>query len=304
VGFYLLLEAGLDSYLEYLRVNKNASPHTLRAYEGDLDHWIKSVRATTSIATIKELGESLKPQDLRAYLSRLYEKCEKSSLCRRLSSIRSFLKYLRIKGWIQKDIGLLVPAPKAEKTLPKFLKIEEMIELVEAPDLSTHLGRRDSALLEILYSCGLRISEAVALNIGDVDLKAKWVRVLGKGSKERMVPFGSPVQEAVCRYLEDRKDRFQLENPLFLNFKGTRLNSRSVSRILLKHLVRMKAAKTLSPHGIRHSFATHLLSAGADLRTIQELLGHERLSTTQRYTHVDLGALMDEYRDAHPLCRK
>jgi integrase/recombinase XerC len=174
--------------------------------------------------------------------------------------------------------------------------------LIEAPDLGTVLGRRDRAIFEIIYGSGLRVSECVGLNAGDVDLQSGWVKVLGKGNKERTVPFGGPAGKAIEESLADRPST-EASSPLFVNFRGTRLTARSVARILVKHLVRMAATRSISPHGLRHSFATHLLAAGADLRTIQELLGHARLSTTQRYTHVDLGALLDEYRDAHPLAK-
>jgi integrase/recombinase XerC len=205
---------------------------------------------------------------------------------------------------VDRDIGILIPTPKTKKTLPQFLKIEEAIELVESPDLTRKLGRRDRALFEILYGSGLRVSEAVSLNIGDLELSRGWLTVMGKGSKERTVPFGKPARVALQAYLADRDvspGSSDGELPLFVNCYGTRLTARSVGRILNKHLVRIASAKSLSPHGLRHSFATHLLTAGADLRTIQELLGHSRLATTQRYTHVDLGALLDEYRGAHPL---
>jgi integrase/recombinase XerC len=199
-------------------------------------------------------------------------------------------------------VALLVPTPKAKNKLPRFLKIEEVENVIDAPDTTTRLGRRDRALLELMYASGLRVSEAVGLDVGDLDLEKGWVRVLGKGSKERMVPFGPPAAEALRAYLADRSSN---EGPaLFLNYRGTRLTSRSVARLLARNLVKAAVAKTLSPHGLRHSFATHLLAAGADLRTIQELLGHSNLSTTQRYTHVDLGGLLDEYRNTHPLSER
>ena len=198
-----------------------------------------------------------------------------------------------------------MPTPKARRSLPKFLKVEEMLELIHAPDSATPLGRRDRALFEVLYGAGIRVSEAVGLNLDDLDLQGGWIRVLGKGSKERQVPLGSPALSAVRDYLKDPDSpRDSSEHALFVNFRGGRLTSRSVARILARHLVRLASAKSLSPHGMRHSFATHLLAAGADLRTIQELLGHSRLSTTQRYTHVDLGTLLDEYRESHPLGNK
>lgn len=175
-----------------------------------------------------------------------------------------------------------------------------MTELLEAPDPAHPLGRRDRALLELIYGAGLRVSEAVALDRASVDLTGGWVRVLGKGMRTRNVPFGPPAGEALSLYLKTRLD-LAPHSPLFTNYRGTRLTSRSVARIVAKQLVRVSSSKTLSPHGLRHSFATHLLAKGADLRVIQELLGHSRLSTTQRYTHVDLGTLLKDYADTHPL---
>jgi integrase/recombinase XerC len=288
----------LAAFLTYLKEQRNCSPHTLRAYETDLRHWMGSLADP-------DLND-LKPAELRRYLAGLYDTHERSSLCRRLAAIRSFLRFLRAQGKLKRNIAILVPTPKAKKKLPRFLKIEEVSELIDAPDPATRLGRRDRALFELMYASGLRVGEAVGLDIGDLDLAKGWVRVFGKGSKERMVPFGPPAAEALQAYLSDRAS-FQLqsgsEEALFLNYQGTRLSSRSVARILARNLVKAASSKTLSPHGLRHSFATHLLAAGADLRTIQELLGHANLSTTQRYTHLDLGALLDEYRNTHPLRR-
>ncbi|MCM2276864.1 MAG: tyrosine recombinase XerC [Oligoflexia bacterium] len=296
------LQEAITAFLGHLESQRASSPHTLRAYGSDLRDWAAELGGRTGIRDLQALTERLEPADIRSYLAGLHEDHARSSLCRRLSAIRSFLRYLRTRDWIGRDIGALVPAPKAKRGLPRFLKVEEALELVTAPDLSTRLGRRDRALFEILYGCGLRVSEAVGLDLGDVDLATGWVRVIGKGDRERTVPFGSAARTALEAYLGDFTAGPRGPNePLFVNFRGLRLTSRSVARILNKHLVRIGAAKTLSPHGLRHSFATHLLAAGADLRTIQELLGHARLSTTQRYTHVDLGALMDEYREAHPL---
>lgn len=296
------LETACSLFLEFLESQRRCSPNTRRAYQKDLEHWSSHLGKKMGIKSMEALGSNLKPQDLRSYLSELFATHERSSLCRRLSAIRSFLKHSKAKGWIVRDVALLVPSPKMQKNLPNFLKVDESLELVEAPDLTTRLGRRDRALFEILYGCGLRVSEAIGLNRGDVDLEDCWVRVLGKGSKERAVPFGPPAQKALLDYLADFETT--PKDPLFVNFRGSRLTARSVGRILTKHLVRISSTRSLSPHGLRHSFATHLLAAGADLRTIQELLGHVRLSTTQRYTHVDLGTLIDEYRVAHPLNRK
>lgn len=300
------IQQAAEQFLSYLRDQKRYSPNTVRAYEVDLMHWVQVLRVKQGIKDVEVLSAKLEPGHLRSYLSDLYDSHEKSSLCRRLSAIRSFLKYLRLHGLTDRDIGVLVPTPKMKKTLPEFLKIEEMSELIEAPDASTNLGRRDRAIFEILYGCGLRVSEAVGLNLGDVDFHNGWVTVMGKGSKQRTVPFGPPAREALENYLSNTASPRTVspKTALFMNFRGSRLTARSVARILTKHLVRIAAARSVSPHGLRHSFATHLLAAGADLRTIQELLGHARLSTTQRYTHVDLGALLDEYRGAHPLAKK
>jgi integrase/recombinase XerC len=296
------LHEAVERYLGHLKTARRASPHTLRAYQGDLEHWVSHLEKRVGIREIDELSSRLEPTDVRAYLSDELADKERSSVCRRLSAIRSFMRFMRHKDWISRDIGVLIPTPKSKRRLPKFLKVEEAIELVEAPDSTQRLGRRDRAIFEVLYGCGLRVGEAVSLNRGDLDLGEGWVRVLGKGSKERTVPFGTPARAALEAYLGGMGGR--AADPLFVNVRGTRLTSRSVARILVKHLVRIAASKSLSPHGLRHSFATHLLAAGADLRTIQELLGHARLSTTQRYTHVDLGALIDEYRESHPMNRK
>jgi integrase/recombinase XerC len=301
------ISEALERFLAHLQAARGFSPHSSRAYETDLTHWTGHLESVQGIASVEDLSQRLEATDLRSYLASLYESHERSSLCRRLSAIRTFLKYLRVQGLVRRDVGLLVPSPKAETKLPRFLKIEEMQELVEAPDLSTWLGKRDRALFELLYGSGLRVSEGVGLSLADLDLANGWVKVLGKGSKERNVPFGSAAREAIESYLAARPGNSPQPSgdaPLFVNYQGTRLTARSVARILAKHLVRIASAKNLSPHGLRHSFATHLLAAGADLRTIQELLGHARLSTTQRYTHVDLGALLDEYRGAHPLANR
>lgn len=289
-------------YLDHLRNRRRLSPHTLAAYETDLERW-RLFLSHSNIETLIELDRDFGPNRLRSYLASLHDQLERSSICRHLSAIRGFLKYARQQVWLSRDSGTLVPTPQARRGLPRFFKIEEIQELIQTPDVSTSLGRRDRALFEVLYGAGLRVSEAVQLNQEDVDLQQGWVRVLGKGSKERQVPLGPPAIRALQEYLQ-APGRPTGENALFLNLRGTRLTSRSVARILARHLVRLGSSKSLSPHGLRHSFATHLLAAGADLRTIQELLGHSRLSTTQRYTHVDLGALLDEYRGTHPLGNK
>jgi integrase/recombinase XerC len=294
----------IDLYLEMLRDRRKLSPHTLAAYRKDLERW-NAFLSEAGFSTLADLDARFEPVRLRGYLASLNDSLERSSVCRHLSAIRGFLKYSRQRGWLERDIGTLVPTPKTRRSLPKFFNVEEMLELIQAPDQANPLGRRDRALFEVMYGAGLRVSEAVGLDTADLDLENGWVRVMGKGSKERQVPLGAPALAAVREYL-DHPHPAGVDGirALFTNFRGGRLTSRSVARILARHLVRLESAKSLSPHGLRHSFATHLLAAGADLRTIQELLGHSRLSTTQRYTHVDLGTLLDEYREAHPLGNK
>ncbi len=283
-------QAQKDAYLSYLSSQRRMSSHTVRAYSSDLEDWMRGAPTDDS------WEEMASPQRIRTYLAGLYDTHERSSICRRLASIRGLLRYLKSQGWIARDLGQWVPSPKAEKKLPRFLRIDEARELVEAPDLSTQAGVRDRALLELIYGAGLRVSEAVALNWSELDLGQAWVLVSGKGGKQRRLPLGAQALEALQTLGAREPDQ-----AVFKNLQGTRLSARSVARIITKHLIRIGMAKNLSPHGLRHSFATHLLARGADLRTIQELLGHTQLTTTQRYTHVDLGELFQEYQQAHPL---
>lgn len=292
------LTDAIAKFVEVLEIQRKLSTNTLRAYTGDLAEWATSM-GELGLGDLTKFDRELKPLHLRSYLAKKVSTHEKTSLCRKLSAIRSFLKYARSEGWLTRDVGSLVPSPKAEKHLPKFLRIDEAKELIEAPDSATILGRRDRAIFELIYGSGLRVSEAVGLDRESLVLASGWVRVLGKGSKERTIPITPAAVDAISAMLGDRPN--EIRGPLFANFRGGRLTSRSVARILAKHLIRIAASRAISPHGLRHSFATHLLAAGADLRGIQELLGHAQLSTTQRYTHVDLGGLVDEYRAAHPL---
>lgn len=290
------LGAEMERFLSFLAVQKTASANTLRAYRLDLADWLQTLDKA-GIHTVGELSDRLEPTQIRAYLSTLFETHARSSINRRLSAIRSFLRQLKRQGRVDRDIGKLVPSPKAKSSLPRFLKVEEIRALIESPDCSQMLGVRDRALFELIYGCGLRVSEAVGLEWPAVDLHLNWVRVLGKGGHERNIPFGTPALTAL-QALGPQSD-----GPVFKNYQGTRLSTRSVTRVLDQHLERIGMAHSLSPHGLRHSFATHLLAAGADLRAIQEMLGHARLSTTQKYTHVDLGTLVEDYQTKHPLSR-
>ena len=293
----------LAQFLDWMRFERRVSIHTLRAYEGDLTAWNEDLIRQGAPDAMHDFERWLDPQRLRSYLSRLHLSHEKSSIARRLSAIRSWFRFMRRREWLTRDVAAWVPSPKVDRDLPRFLNIEEARELVESPDLNTRLGRRDRALLELLYGAGLRVGELVKLNWEH--LEDGWVRVEGKGRKLRRVPLGDAAKEALAALRGETSAELRgLGSPLFRNFRGDRLTERGVAKILARTLVRVAAGYSVSVHGLRHSFATHLLAAGADLRSIQELLGHSRLSTTQRYTHVELGQLLDEYRLAHPLNRK
>lgn len=286
----------IDGFCNYLENERNVSPHTLAAYRSDLAQWLAFVRA--------EKGADLSVQDvdhllLRRYLAGLSKTAKKSSIGRKLASIRSFFRYLLRRGTITKNPAELIATPKKEQRLPFHLDIDQATSLMEAPDKEQQHALRDRAILELLYSSGLRVSELTGLNIAEVDLSAGMVRVMGKGGKERIVPVGSRALEALQSYLEQRSDSMP-GSALFLNTRGDRINRRCVARIVDAHVLRIAAFKRISPHTLRHTFATHLLEGGADLRAIQELLGHASLSTTQKYTHVGIDRLMEVYDKAHP----
>jgi integrase/recombinase XerC len=316
------------AFLAFLRLNRNASPHTVRAYESDLDQFLAFLAGHC-----QRPRADLQPADItrvaiRGFLAERFKQGEsRATAARNLAALRTFLRYLRREGHVEHDPGLLVATPRREQKIPVHLEVGEMTRLLEMPDVSRPLGRRDRAILELLYASGLRLSELVGLDLEDVNLGGRMVRVMGKGRKERLVPFNVSAQEALRAWLPDREPLRQdaerrvsaralpakgkagargprrgapPAEPLFLNFRGTRLSSRHVHRLVRHYVAACSARFGISPHAIRHSFATHLLEAGADLRAIQELLGHVRLSTTQRYTHVNAAQLIDVYRRAHP----
>jgi site-specific recombinase XerD len=248
----------------------------------------------------------------------------RTSVARKLSALRAFSRYLRREGWIENDPAALAVGPKREQKIPAHLSVDEMSRLLEMPDVSRALGRRDRAILELFYASGLRLSELVSLDLEEVNLRARMVRVMGKGAKERLVPFNTTTEDSIRAWLADRtvfrqspkpktqspepkaqssKAKAQRE-PLFVNFRGARLTGRSVQRLVARYVAACSTRFGISPHALRHSFATHLLERGADLRAIQELLGHVQLSTTQRYTHVNSAQLLDVYRKAHPRAKR
>jgi integrase/recombinase XerC len=300
----------VNAFIEFGRSEKHWSPDTLRAYEHDL------LQFTGFLATEFQLSEArdfskLTSLHFRSFGSTLMKENQSISIARKMSALRTFFKYLKRKKLVEQNWLALIPSPKIEKKLPNFLKVEEVLELMRAPDESTWLGVRDKALLELMYGCGLRVSEVAELNREQLVARAGWVQVVGKGKKERWVPLTEIAQESLARYFLARPTN-EDSALVFVNVRGTRLTARSMARIIARQLLRaaqlspdwVDANRKASPHALRHSFATHLLSAGADLRSIQELLGHSRLSTTQRYTHLNLSELTDDYRNAHPLSKK
>lgn len=308
------MQRRLRSFLDYLRLNRNVSRHTARAYEGDLAQFLAFAH--------DKLGRAVRPDDfdhrlVRAFLGELYARGRaRASSARKLAAIRSFCRYLRREGHLDHDPGALVSTPKLDRKIPAHLDIAEIGVLLEAPDAGSPLGRRDRAILELFYASGLRLSELVGLDLEDVNLSSRLVRVLGKGGKERIVPFNRPAAGAIRGYLPDRR-MLMARGPasgsasvarrdtggrdaLFVNYRGGRLTGRSVDRIVRRYVAQSSARLGISPHALRHSFATHLLERGADLRSIQELLGHARVTTTQRYTHVSAAQITQLYRKTHP----
>ena len=292
----------MNKYIELfnksLKTERDVSEHTLKAYAKDLKEFV-------SFIDIDKTPQDVDNLDIRSFLASLYhKKLKKSSIARKLASIRAFYKYLYREGYVKKNPAKLVSSPKVQKYLPRFLTIDEAFTLMETPKGDTFQATRDKAVLELLYSSGLRVSELTMLDINDIDITESVMRVKGKGKKERILPIGMKALEAMKNYLSERISKKKKSQSLFLNRRGGRLTQRSIRRIVVKY-GRMIALKgCLSPHVLRHTFATHLLHSGADLRSIQELLGHSSLSTTQKYTHVDISHLMEVYDKAHPMARE
>jgi integrase/recombinase XerC len=310
----------LRDFLDHLRLNRNASAHTVAAYGSDLSQFLAFAAHESGkrrALSPKHLNIDL----IRGFLGELHRQGQaRASVARKVSALRTFVRYLRREGWIDSDPAALAVLPKRAQKIPAHLSVDEMSTLLEMPDVSTPLGRRDRAILELFYASGIRLSELVGLDLEDIDLsaRARVVRVLGKGGKERIVPFNGTTEKAIRAWLADRlalraaraqpqarspKPKAQTD-PLFVNFRGARLTGRSVQRLVAKYVKGCSTRFGISPHALRHSFATHLLQNGADLRAIQELLGHVRLSTTQRYTHVNVAQLLEVYRKAHPRANK
>jgi integrase/recombinase XerC len=319
----------LKAFLQFLRLNRNASVHTVRAYASDLSQFLDHVSTHAGVKRRELQPASLDRTALRSFLGALHTQgLSRASAARKLAAARTFLRYLRREGSIDDDPGSLVATPKRDIRMPRHLSESEMAALLDAPG-DTPLGRRDRAILELFYASGLRLSELTGLDLDDANLSSKMVRVLGKGGKERIVPFNTSAAKALRAYLKDREAlvqgpaeaghdrssgdgrssgrvrvqadrRGRRRDPLFVNYRGARLTVRSVDRLVRRHVAASSTRMGISPHALRHSFATHLLQRGADLRAIQELLGHARISTTQRYTHVNAAQLLEVYQKSHP----
>lgn len=304
------MEQLIREFLEHLRYERNVSEHTLRNYGSDLDQFLDYLAPANQKNGNRHepLLAEIDHITIREWLATLHSaQKRKSSIARKLAALRTFFQFLVREGLLELNPAKLVSTPRQEKKLPKHLSIEEAIRFIEMPDVETDLGKRDRAMLELMYATGVRVAELTKLDIGHIDFKNRLIRVTGKRRKERIVPFGEPALEALKSYLDIRENLLNMApvserepEALFLNYQGTRITTRSVGRMVEKYIRGCAVQYDISPHALRHSFATHLLDSGADLRDIQELLGHARLSTTQIYTHVSMEKLIEVYDKAHP----
>ena len=302
----MTLTGDIKEFLQHLEYERSLSEHTIRNYASDLDQFAKHLfkaekRDDISPAEIDRLT-------IREWMADLHADHKKTSVARKLASLRTFFQFLVREGRLESNPAKQVATPRIERRLPNHLSIEDAVRFIETPDINTDHGRRDRAIVEFLYATGIRVGELVGINISDIDFRERLVWVTGKRKKQRIVPFGEPALQALVLYLEQTRGKF-LENcpqarrdpnALFLNYQGTRITTRSVGRMIDKYIKQCADIHSISPHSLRHTFATHLLDQGADLRDIQELLGHARLSTTQIYTQVSMEKMIDVYDKAHP----
>lgn len=292
----------IEKFLRHLDIERGVSSHTLRAYSRDLKYFSQ------------HCGLSLKDLDMidvRTFVAnQIASGKAKTTVARRLATLRSFFNYLYQEGYVKVNYAKLVSTPKTPRHLPNFLSVDDAFNLVQSPKGIGFISVRDRAILELLYSSGLRVSEVAGLNVDDLNIKEGLVKARGKGKKERIVPVGNKALDVLKSYLierrlfKKRKAISDSDNSLFLNRNGTRLTDRQIRRLVVKYARLIGINGQIGPHTLRHTFATHLLIGGADLRVIQELLGHSSLSTTQKYTHLDIGHLIDVYDKAHPLAGK
>jgi integrase/recombinase XerC len=299
-----IMKEAIPAFVEYVRFEKNYSPHTVQSYETDLRQFLEYLT--------RGGAEEVAPTELdhitiRDFLGHLYRKGNgKTTVARKLATLRSFFRFLHQKGAIPANPARLVRSPKLPNLNPGFLSVDEVEEILKVPKRDKAGGVRDLAILELLYASGMRVSELTGLNTEDLSLQERLVKVVGKGRKERIVPFGEKAREALANYLSIRpqllakRRSFKDPSALFLNLRGGRLTVRSIQRMVDGYIQRAAVTRNVHPHLFRHSFATHLLNRGADLRSIQELLGHKNLSTTQKYTHLSIEELIRVYRSSHP----
>ena len=305
-----MLEEYLEQFFQHLRYERNVSPHTLRNYTSDLGQFHEHIAPPKPDGKREDVPvKDLDHITIREWMAELHsDNAKKTTVARKLASLRTFFQFLVREGVLEVNPAKLVATPRIERKLPVHLSMEDAIRFIETPDLNTDLGKRDRAILEFLYATGMRVSELTKLNLKDIDFKEKLVRVTGKRKKQRILPFGEPALQSLMYYLNESRSEFlnncppaeRDEDAVFLNYQGTRITTRSVGRMVDKYIKQCSDIPNISPHSLRHSFATHLLDSGADLRDIQELLGHARLSTTQIYTQVSMEKLIEVYDKAHP----
>jgi integrase/recombinase XerC len=304
------MENAISAFSNYIELERNLSFHTKRGYVNDVKQF-QQFLLTHGISVRKSENDKCIDIDqiaIRAFLAFLYRKnIKKVTISRKVASLRAFFKYLLREGRVKNNPAELVQAPKIDKYLPTFLSVDEMFSLIDTTFKSDIFGLRDKAMIELFYSSGVRVGELTDLNIDDVDWASGLIKIRGKGKKERIVPVGGPAAEALKKYVGGRaeliKKKGNEDDALFLNRFGKRISTRSIGRLLDKYVLSSGISKKIGPHALRHTFATHLMDGGADLRVIQELLGHESLSTTQKYTSVSVGKLMEIYDRAHPKAR-
>ena len=305
----MVLSDLIDRFIDYLGFQKGYSDHTIRNYRVDLGQFLNFLMEKRRLSGEEEASPDLESIDfltIREYLGNLYGNYKRTTIARKLSALRSFFYFLERTGLAVGNPAADISTPRQGKYIPTHLPVDEMFRLLEGPDKEKPLGLRDLAILEVLYSCGIRVAELVGLNLSSIDFDQRLVRVLGKGNKERIIPIGRQALKAVENYMEatlpirKKTQGEEKDGPLFINFRGGRLTTRSVGRIIKRYGTECRLMTEITPHSLRHTFATHLLDGGADLRSVQELLGHVSLSSTQKYTHVSLDRLMEVYDKAHP----
>jgi integrase/recombinase XerC len=301
------MKGWIESFIEALSAEKGFSPNTCRAYRNDVEQFLAYLRGSASRlfgSREKVNVRNIDDMVIRSYLGFLYKRNQKSSIARKLSALRSFFRFLVKRGVISTNPAETVLTPKRGRPVPNYLPVDDMFRLLDGMEGESVAALRNRAIFETLYSTGVRVAELSGMDVGDVDFDSGFVRVIGKGNKERLVPVGEKALSCIRSYVERRgkgmRPGVSSTEPLFLNNRGGRLSTRSIARLLDKVVQQLGILHPTSPHGLRHTFATHMLDAGADLRVVQELLGHASLTTTQRYTHVSIDRLMEVYDKAHP----